>query len=108
MQDMQAKTASLKSQLDSEQDIIRELRKRIDALEADLTEETNQALDAEDEADCLEAELADAIAKADSSLLNLKVGSQSYCCFSACTDRVSGQTASCLLALLLIGIEMRL
>ena len=107
MQDMQAETASLKSQLDSEQDISRELRKRIDDLEADLTEETNRALDAEDEADCLEAELADAIAKADSSLFNLKVGSQS-CCLSACTDRVSGHTASCLLALLLIGIEMQL
>lgn len=88
MQDLQAESANLKIQLDTEQDINRELRERVEDLEADLTDETNRALSAEDEADCLEAELADAVAKADSSLLQIKVGSQSCCCLSACSHRV--------------------
>ena len=90
MQDMQAKSAGLQTQLDTEQDINRELRKRMDTLEADLNDETKRAVSAEDEVDCLEAELADAVAKADSSLLKFKVGSQSCCCLPACTDRVLG------------------
>ena len=106
MQDWKAKSADLKIQLDTEQDINRKLRERIDDLEADLADETNRGLSAEDEVDCLEAELADAIAKADSSLLQIKVGSQSCCCLSACTRRVQGHTASCLLGLLLIQVKI--
>ena len=90
MQDMQAESAGLKIQLNTKQDMNRELCERIDTLEADLIDETNRALSAEDEADCLEAELADAIAKADSSLLKFKVGTQFSCCLLAYGDKGLG------------------
>lgn len=48
MQDMQDESAGLKTQLDTEQDMNRELRERIDTLEADLSDETDRALSAED------------------------------------------------------------
>ena len=76
MQDMQAESDGLKAQLGDEQDMNRDLQERIRTLEADLITEAERTFDAEQEVECLEAELADMTRKADSSALELKVGTQ--------------------------------
>lgn len=76
MQDMQAESDGLKAQLGAQQDTNRGLQERICTLEADLITEAERTFSAEEEVECLEAELADMTRKADSSLLEIKVGTQ--------------------------------
>lgn len=76
MQDAQAESGGLRAQLGAEQDMNRDLQERIRTLEADLIKEAERTFDAEEDVECLEAELADMTRKADSSSLELKVGTR--------------------------------